>query len=90
MVQSNVFFSVYFLVLKVGIFGYIAFYDHEITGDVLMNFDPTLFSDIIKLGFVTSTIISFPLVIFPCRASIYTLLFAAVSVLISCLLNSYY
>jgi len=58
----------------VGFFGYVAFYDHEISGDVLMNFRPTLFSEIIKLGFVVSTVISFPLVIFPCRASIYTLL----------------
>lgn len=58
----------------VGFFGYVAFYDHEIFGDVLMNFRPTLFSEIMKLGFVISTVISFPLVIFPCRASIYTLL----------------
>jgi len=64
------------LYVVVGVFGYIAFYDDDITGDVLMNFRPTLFSEIIKLGFVISTIISFPLVIFPCRASIYTLLFA--------------
>jgi len=60
--------------LQVGFFGYVAFYDHEIVGDVLMNFRPTLFSEIMKLGFVVSTVISFPLVIFPCRASIYTLL----------------
>lgn len=64
--------------LQVGVFGYIAFYDDDITGDVLMNFNPTLFSEIIKIGFVISTVISFPLVIFPCRASIYTLLFAQV------------
>jgi len=59
---------------QVGFFGYIAFYDHEISGDVLMNFRPTFLSEIIKLGFVVSTVISFPLAIFPCRASIYTLL----------------
>lgn len=71
------YFITYF---QVGCFGYIAFYDDEITGDVLMNFRPTFFSELIKLGFVMSTVISFPLVIFPCRASIYTLLFAPVSV----------
>ncbi|KAL1128842.1 hypothetical protein AAG570_013376 [Ranatra chinensis] len=41
-----------------------------------MNFSPTLTSDVVKIGFVLSVAVSFPLVIFPCRASLYSLLFS--------------
>ena len=64
---------------QVGYFGYVAFCDEEISGDVLMNFRPTLFSESVKMGFVLAVTTSFPLVIFPCRASIHTLLAARVS-----------
>nr|CAD7426981.1 unnamed protein product [Timema monikensis] len=46
--------------------------------NILMNFSPSLMSDVIKLGFVLSVAVSFPLVIFPCRASLYSLLFRRV------------
>ena len=49
-----------------------------ISGDILVNFRPTIFSEAVKLGFVMSVAVSFPLVIFPCRTSIHTLLFAKV------------
>lgn len=62
--------------LCVGYFGYVAFCDEEIAGDILMNFRPTIFSEAVKLGFVMSVAVSFPLVIFPCRTSIHSLLFA--------------
>ncbi|CAH1793342.1 unnamed protein product, partial [Owenia fusiformis] len=62
--------------LFVGFFGYIAFYDQNLSGDVLVSFKPGIFSDSIKFGFVLSIAVSFPLVIFPCRASLYTLFFA--------------
>ncbi|KAI0221576.1 hypothetical protein LSAT2_027112 [Lamellibrachia satsuma] len=65
--------SVYLLV---GYFGYVAFCDEDISGDILMNFRPTIFSESVKLGFVLSVAISFPLVIFPCRAALYTLIYA--------------
>lgn len=64
--------------LQVGYLGYVAFCDDSISGDVLMNFRPSLFSEAVKLGFVLSVALSFPLVIFPCRASLYTLLFTKV------------
>ncbi|XP_013417027.1 putative sodium-coupled neutral amino acid transporter 10 [Lingula anatina] len=62
--------------LTVGFFGYIAFCDVSVSGDVLMNFKPTIFSEAIKMGFVLSVAVSFPLCIFPCRASINTLFFS--------------
>jgi hypothetical protein len=48
-----------------------------------MNFTPSLMSDVIKVGFVLSLAVSFPLVIFPCRASLFSLLFKRVNLNIS-------
>ncbi|XP_012937797.1 putative sodium-coupled neutral amino acid transporter 10 isoform X2 [Aplysia californica] len=62
--------------LLVGFFGYIAFYSQDIPGDVIAIFPSTLVSEMMKLCFVFSIVITFPVIIFPCRASIYTLLFA--------------
>ncbi|XP_049958415.1 putative sodium-coupled neutral amino acid transporter 10 [Schistocerca serialis cubense] len=59
----------------VGFFGYVAFCTQNFTGNILMSFAPTTSSEIFKLGFVLSVAVSFPLVIFPCRASLYSLLF---------------
>jgi len=55
----------------------------QITGNILMSFTPTLMSDVIKMGFVLSVAVSFPLVIFPCRASLFSLLFKRVNLIIS-------
>lgn len=62
----------------------------HITGNVLMSFTPTLMSDVIKMGFVLSVAVSFPLVIFPCRASMFSLLFKRVNLNISCFLYHVY
>ncbi|XP_059174905.1 putative sodium-coupled neutral amino acid transporter 10 isoform X2 [Physella acuta] len=62
--------------LLVGFLGYITFYSQDIPGDIINIFPRTFFTDITKLAFVGSTVITFPVIIFPCRASIYTLLFA--------------
>lgn len=40
-----------------------------------MNLTQSLSSDVIKVGFIISVAFSFPLVIFPCRASVYSLLY---------------
>ncbi|XP_043288115.1 putative sodium-coupled neutral amino acid transporter 10 isoform X2 [Venturia canescens] len=61
--------------LCVGFFGYVAFCTQPFTGNILMSFEPSLTSDVIKMGFVFSVAFSFPLVIFPCRASLNSLLF---------------
>uniref|UniRef100_A0A1L8DDU0 Putative transmembrane amino acid transporter protein n=2 Tax=Nyssomyia neivai TaxID=330878 RepID=A0A1L8DDU0_9DIPT len=59
----------------VGFFGYVAFCAQDFAGNILLNFSATLISDIIKIGFVISVACSFPLAIFPCRASLYSLLY---------------
>ncbi|CAK1550613.1 unnamed protein product [Leptosia nina] len=71
----NICAAVYF---TLGLFGYIAFSEHEISGNVLMSLSPTMGSDVIKLGFVMSVACSFPLIIFPCRASLYSFLYRKV------------
>ncbi|XP_026762564.1 putative sodium-coupled neutral amino acid transporter 10 [Galleria mellonella] len=71
----NICTGVYF---TLGVFGYIAFNSQEISGNILMSLSPTMASDVIKLGFVMSVAFSFPLIIFPCRASLYSLLYKKV------------
>lgn len=44
-------------------------------GNILLSFEPSTISDAMKIGFVLSVIFSFPLVIFPCRASLNSFLF---------------
>ncbi|XP_014472920.1 PREDICTED: putative sodium-coupled neutral amino acid transporter 10 isoform X2 [Dinoponera quadriceps] len=62
----------------VGLFGYIAFCTQSFTGNILLSFEPSVTSELIKMGFVFSVAFSFPLVIFPCRASLNSLLFRRV------------
>ncbi|XP_055311393.1 putative sodium-coupled neutral amino acid transporter 10 [Sitodiplosis mosellana] len=59
----------------VGFFGYVAFYGQHFSGNILLSLTPSLASDIIEMGFVLSVAVSFPLVVFPCRASLYSLLY---------------
>ncbi|XP_044734885.1 putative sodium-coupled neutral amino acid transporter 10 isoform X2 [Chrysoperla carnea] len=59
----------------VGVFGYIAFCTKPFSGNILMSFAPSMTTDAIKIGFVFSVAFSFPMVIFPCRASLHSLLF---------------
>lgn len=59
----------------VGFFGYMAFSNQQFSGNILLNLSTSFASDIIKFGFVLSVAFSFPLVIFPCRASLYSLLY---------------
>ncbi|XP_068618166.1 putative sodium-coupled neutral amino acid transporter 10 [Battus philenor] len=71
----NICTAVYF---TLGFFGYVAFSSHNISGNILMSLSPTFASDVIKLGFVMSLAFSFPLIIFPCRASLYSFLYKKV------------
>lgn len=72
--------------ILVGVFGYVAFCDH-LEGNILLSFSSTLMSAVIKLGFVFSVAFSFPLVIFPCRASLSSLLYHRVSIIFSYSVN---
>ncbi|XP_059478045.1 putative sodium-coupled neutral amino acid transporter 10 isoform X2 [Neocloeon triangulifer] len=65
--------------ISMGFFGYVAFCTTNFTGNVMLSFSPSMVTDVMKLGFVLSLACSFPLVIFPCRASLYSLLFKRVS-----------
>ena len=65
--------------ILVGFFGYVAFSGQQFSGNILLNFSTSLVSDVIKTAFVLSIAFSFPLVIFPCRASLYSLLYRRVS-----------
>lgn len=62
----------------VGFFGYVAFSTSIFSGNIMLNFAPSIASDIIKMGFVLSVACSFPLCIFPGRASLYSLLYRRV------------
>lgn len=68
-----------FVYIFVGMFGYIAFHKVPFTGNILLSFRPSAMTDAMKLGFVLSLAFSFPLVIFPCRASMYSLIYKRVS-----------
>eukprot|EP00057_Strongylocentrotus_purpuratus_P027433 XP_011681907.1 PREDICTED: putative sodium-coupled neutral amino acid transporter 10 isoform X3 [Strongylocentrotus purpuratus] len=63
-----------FVYMAIGFFGYITYYTDGIKGDILLNQPPSLISDGLKLGFALSVALSFPLCVFPCRASIFSLL----------------
>ncbi|KAJ7372752.1 hypothetical protein OS493_018030 [Desmophyllum pertusum] len=68
----NIVASVYFLV---GFLGYVCFYNIGVKGDILTSYGNTFISQMIKLGFVMSVIVSFPLMVYPLRASLHSLIF---------------
>lgn len=74
-IAVNICVAVY---ISVGFFGYAAFASEPFTGNILMSFSQSPVTDVMKIGFVLSVAFSFPLVIFPCRASLNSLLFKKV------------
>jgi len=62
--------------ITIGFFGYVSFCHIEnLSGNILTAFPQSHMLDVVKFGFLTSVAVSFPLVIFPCRTSIHSLLF---------------
>jgi len=61
--------------ITIGFFGYVAFCATDFSGNILTGFPSSRFTDFLKLGFVISVAVSFPLVIFPTRTSIHSLIF---------------
>ena len=61
--------------ITIGFFGYVAFCYADFGGDILTSFSHTTFIQTVKLGFCISVALSFPLVMFPCRTSVHSLLF---------------
>ncbi|XP_075559004.1 uncharacterized protein LOC142590582 isoform X3 [Dermacentor variabilis] len=63
--------------IMMGFFGYVAFCGSggPLPGNVLVRLGSSLASEFIKLGFVATLVVSFPLCLFPCRTSLHSLLF---------------
>ncbi|CAB3993822.1 Hypothetical predicted protein [Paramuricea clavata] len=65
------------LSFTVGFSGYVRYFDDGVQGDLLNNYKHDFISEFIRLGFCISTILSFPLLVFPCRSSINSLISSA-------------
>jgi len=64
-----------FIYLGVGIAGYLAFAGTHFSGNILISFEPSLMTDMIKTGFLLSIVLSFPLCVLPCRTSLHSLIY---------------
>lgn len=59
----------------IGFFAYMAFYDTNLTGNILQSLPSGLLTKLTLLLFLVTLLTSFPLCLFPCRTSLHSLLF---------------
>lgn len=64
-----------FVYITVGLLGYTAFHDQKLYGNILLAFTPSITTTLTKIGFIVTLLMSFPLCLFPCRTSVYSLTF---------------
>ena len=69
----------FFIYFFAGLFGYIAFCNTKIHGNILTNLPPTFMTEVLAFGFVLMVLIGFPFGVFPCRNSVNSLLFSEVT-----------
>lgn len=70
---------VFVVYLVSGLFGYIAFYNYHIHGNIITNIPATFVSELMVSGFIICCIFGYPFMVYPCRTSLNTLLFSEVS-----------
>jgi len=56
----------------IGVLGY-SMFKSDIKGNMLLNYESDFLLKMIKFGFALSVVVGFPLMIYPCRQSIFTL-----------------
>ncbi|VDN39326.1 unnamed protein product [Gongylonema pulchrum] len=61
------------LYAAVGLFGYVAFHDVELHGDILLYLETSFLTQLMKLAFMLSVAVSIPLMLFPSRIIFYNL-----------------
>ena len=60
----------------VGIFGYFTFVKEPLGTDIFQNLSTSFLHQLLRLAFCTSVIISYPMVIFPMRSCLYSIIFS--------------
>lgn len=73
---SVIFVSIVYFVT--GVFGYIAFSNLKIHGNIMTNIPNTFMSEIVLAGFLICVLFGYPFMVYPCRTSLNTLLFSEV------------
>lgn len=67
-----------FVYITVGLLGYTAFHDQTLYGNILLAFPASTSTTLTKIGFIITLLMSFPLCLFPCRTSVYSLTFGKI------------